>query len=399
MTITEMREKRNKLVGMMDTFLDTHTTDKGTLSAEDDKTYKDMETEVAQLTDSIHRMERREEIEAELSKPTSKPLTGKPMKADGDKAVKTGRASDEYKKALLQAMRTNFRQISNVLQEGIDPQGGYLVPDEYDKRLIDILTEENVMRTLGTNITTSGEHKINIAATKPAAAWIEEGGTLTFGDATFDQIILDAHKLHVAIKVTEELLYDNAFNLENYILTQFGKALSNAEEDAFINGTGVGQPLGILAETGGAQVGVTSASSTKVTADEIINLVYSLKRPYRKNAVFLANDVCVAELRKLKNNNGQYLWQPSLQAGEPDRVLGYKVYTSPYFPVPTAGGTAVAFGDFSYYNIGDRGTRSFAELKELFAGNGMIGFVAKERVDGKLVLPEAIKLLQMKSGS
>lgn len=399
MTITEMREKRNKLVGMMDAFLDTHTTDKGTLSAEDDKTYKDMETEVAQLTDSIHRMERREEIEAELSKPTSKPLTGKPMKADGDKAVKTGRASDEYKKALLQAMRTNFRQISNVLQEGIDPQGGYLVPDEYDKRLIDILTEENIMRTLGTNITTSGEHKINIAATKPAAAWIEEGGTLTFGDATFDQIILDAHKLHVAIKVTEELLYDNAFNLENYILTQFGKALSNAEEDAFINGTGVGQPLGILAETGGAQVGVTSASSTKVTADEIINLVYSLKRPYRKNAVFLANDVCVAELRKLKDNNGQYLWQPSLQAGEPDRVLGYKVYTSPYFPVPTAGGTAVAFGDFSYYNIGDRGTRSFAELKELFAGNGMIGFVAKERVDGKLVLPEAIKLLQMKSGS
>ena len=399
MTITEMREKRNKLVGMMDTFLDTHTTDKGTLSAEDDKTYKDMETEVEQLTDSIHRMERREEIEAELSKPTSKPLTGKPMKADGDKAVKTGRASDEYKKALLQAMRTNFRQISNVLQEGIDPQGGYLVPDEYDKRLIDILTEENVMRTLGTNITTSGEHKINIAATKPAAAWIEEGGTLTFGDATFDQIILDAHKLHVAIKVTEELLYDNAFNLENYILTQFGKALSNAEEDAFINGTGVGQPLGILAETGGAQVGVTTASSTKVTADEIINLVYSLKRPYRKNAVFLANDVCVAELRKLKDNNGQYLWQPSLQAGEPDRVLGYKVYTSPYFPVPTAGGTAVAFGDFSYYNIGDRGTRSFAELKELFAGNGMIGFVAKERVDGKLVLPEAIKLLQMKSGS
>jgi HK97 family phage major capsid protein len=399
MTITEMREKRNKLVGMMDTFLDTHTTDKGTLSAEDDKTYKDMETEVAQLTDSIHRMERREEIEAELSKPTSKPLTGKPMKADVDKAAKTGRASDEYKKALLQAMRTNFRQISNVLQEGIDPQGGYLVPDEYDKRLIDILTEENVMRTLGTNITTSGEHKINIAATKPAAAWIEEGGTLTFGDATFDQIILDAHKLHVAIKVTEELLYDNAFNLENYILTQFGKALSNAEEDAFINGTGIGQPLGILAETGGAQVGVTSASSTKVTADEIINLVYSLKRPYRKNAVFLANDVCVAELRKLKDNNGQYLWQPSLQAGEPDRVLGYKVYTSPYFPVPTAGGTAVAFGDFSYYNIGDRGTRSFAELKELFAGNGMIGFVAKERVDGKLVLPEAIKLLQMKSGS
>ena len=163
---------------------------------------------------------------------------------------------------MLNALRTNFRQISNVLQEGIDANGGYLVPDEYDSRLIQVLNEENVMRSLGTAITTSGEHKINIAATKPAAAWIEEGGALTFGDATFDQIILDAHKLHVAVKVTEELLYDNAFNLENYILEQFGKALANAEEDAFINGTGTGQPLGILAETGGAQVGVPCSLPT-----------------------------------------------------------------------------------------------------------------------------------------
>ena len=271
------------------------------------------------------------------------------------------------------------------------------IESEYDSRLIQVLNEENVMRSLGTAITTSGEHKINIAATKPAAAWIEEGGALTFGDATFDQIILDAHKLHVAVKVTEELLYDNAFNLENYILEQFGKALANAEEDAFINGNGTGQPLGILAETGGAQVGVTTKSSGKVTADEIIDLVYSLKRPYRKNAVVLANDACVAELRKLKDSTGQYLWQPSLQAGEPDRVLGYKVYTSAYFPLPAPGKAAVAFGDFSYYNIGDRGSRSIAELKELFAGNGMVGFVAKERVDGKLILPEAVQILKLKT--
>lgn len=298
---------------------------------------------------------------------------------------------------MLNALRTNFRQISNVLQEGIDANGGYLVPDEYDSRLIQVLNEENVMRSLGTAITTSGEHKINIAATKPAAAWIEEGGALTFGDATFDQIILDAHKLHVAVKVTEELLYDNAFNLENYILEQFGKALANAEEDAFINGTGTGQPLGILAETGGARSRGDNEIFWQSGSRRGNRSGVLLKRPYRKNAVFLANDVCVAELRKLKDSTGQYLWQPSLQAGEPDRVLGYKVYTSAYFPVPAPGKAAVAFGDFSYYNIGDRGSRSIAELKELFAGNGMVGFVAKERVDGKLVLPEAVKLLKMAS--
>ena len=397
MTIHEMREKRAKAWNAAKAFLDSRRNDKGVLSAEDDATYTRMEQEIADLGREIARMERQEAIEAKLAKPVNTPITGKPMGGTGDDKPKTGRGSNAYKAAVLDALRSNFRKVSNVLSEGVDTQGGYLVPEEYDRRLIDVLTEENIMRNLGTNITTSGEHKINIAATKPAAAWIEEGGQLTFGDATFDQIIMDAHKLHVAIKVTEELLYDNAFNLETYIINQFGKALANAEEDAFLNGDGVGKPLGLLATDGGAQVGVSAKSADEITADEIIDLIYSLKRPYRKNAKFITNDQTLAAIRKLKDQTGQYLWQPSLQAGEPDRILGYPVYTSPFFPVITAGVPAIAFGDYSYYNIGDRGTRSFAELKELFAGNGMVGFVAKERVDGKLVLPEAVKLLTMAS--
>ena len=397
MTITELRSKRKTLVETMDGFLEAKKDKNGVLSAEDDAAYRSMETQFDELTREIQRMERRAEIENELSKPVGTPITEKPMNGDNGEKKKTGRASAEYKSAILKALRTNFRQISNVLSEGIDENGGYLVPEEYDRRLIDGLTEENVIRKIASVITTSGEHKINIAATKPAAAWIEEGGSLTFGDATFDQVILDAHKLHVAVKVTEELLYDNAFNLENYLIQQFYKALANAEEDAFINGDGSGKPLGILAATGGAQTGVTTASGTTITADEVIDLVYSLKRPYRKNAKFITNDATLAVIRKLKEGNGAYIWQPSYQAGEPDRLLGYPIYTSAYFPTIEAGKAALAFGDFSYYNIGDRGTRSLQELKELFAGNGLVGFVAKERVDGKLVLPEAIKLLKMKA--
>lgn len=272
----------------------------------------------------------------------------------------------------------------------MDADGGYLVPEEYDDRLIGVLEEENIMRTLGNVITTSGEHKINIAATKPAAAWIEEGGALTFCDATFSQILLDAHKLHVAIKVTEELLYDAAFDLEKYIITEFGKALANAEEDAFLNGTGCGQPLGLFAETGG---GTAALSAASVNADHIMQLVYALKRPYRKSASFIMHDKTVAAIRQLKDNNGMYLWQPALTSGEPDKLLGYDVYTSPFCPEGK-----IAFGDYSYYNIGDRGTRSFSELRELFAGNGMIGFVAKERVDGKLILPEAVQILTITGG-
>lgn len=391
MTIKELIEKRAKVWETAKSFVDTHEDKNGLLSAEDTATYNKMEKEIEDLTAAIDRQQRAAQREADLNKPLNSPLTNKPYKGEQSEK-KSGRATDEYKNAMLSAMRSNFRNISNVLQEGVDADGGYLVPEEYDSRLIDVLEEENIMRSLATRITTSGQHKINIAATKPAAAWIEEGGALSFGDATFDQIYLDAYKLHVAIKVTEELLYDNAFNLENYIITQFGKALGNAEEDAFLNGDGKGKPIGIFDAKGGGNVIGTLTAAIK--SDDMLDLVYGLKRPYRKSSSFIMNDSTLALLRKLKDNNGAYIWQPSYKEGEPDRVLGYAVNTSPYAPT-----NAIAFGDYSYYNIGDRGSRSFAELRELFAGNGMVGFVAKERVDGKLILPEAVQILKLKETS
>ncbi len=387
MTILELREARNKAWQGAKAFVESKRDKDGLLSAEDAKAYADMEKKIKDYSAEIERMEQMEALENELNKPVNTPIVTKPMKADGKDKAKTGRASDEYREGMLKALRSNFKQVSNVLQEGVDADGGYLVPEEYDSRLIQKLEDGNIMRTLGHVITTSGEHKINIAATKPAAAWIEEGGALTFGDATFDQILLDAHKLHVAIKVTEELLYDNAFGLENYIIDEFGKALANAEEDAFLNGSGVGQPLGLFAETGG---GTVAKTVTTLTADDIINLIYSLKRAYRKEASFIVNDQTIATIRTFKDNNGAYMWQPSYQSDEPDKLLGYPVRTSQFAPVD-----AIAFGDYSYYNIGDRGTRSFKQLTELFAGNGMIGYVAKERVDGKLILPEAVQILKI----
>lgn len=385
MTINELREARNKAWQGAKAFVESKRDKDGLLSKEDAAAYDEMEKKIKDYSAEIERMEQMEKIENELNKPVNTPIVTKPMAVNGKE--KTGRASDEYKAGMLMALRTNFKQISNVLQEGVDADGGYLVPEEYDSRLIQTLEEENIMRKLSTRITTSGEHKINIAATKPAAAWIEEGAALTFGDATFSQILLDAHKLHVAIKVTEELLFDNSFGLENYIIDQFGKALANAEEDAFLNGTGVGQPLGLFADKGG---GTVANTVTALTTDAAIGLVYALKRPYRKNASFIINDQLIAQLRTLKDNNGAYMWQPALTAGEPDKFLGYDVYTSQYAP-----SNAIAFGDYKYYNIGDRGTRSFKQLNELFAGNGMIGYVAKERVDGKLILPEAVQILKI----
>nr|DAU83299.1 MAG TPA: major capsid protein [Caudoviricetes sp.] len=392
MSILELYEKRAKAWEAAKAFLDSHTDKDGKLSEEDAAAYDKMEKEVMDYTKSIERLQRQEALDNKLYQPTTSPVKNNPSKPKGKGGF---RATDEYKSSMLTALRTNFRQVSDVLEEGNDANGGYLVPEEYDRRLIDVLDEENIMRTLGTTITTSGEHKINIAATKPAAAWIEEGAAIQFSDATFGQKLLDAHKLHVAIKITDELLYDNAFNLENYIITQFGKALANAEEDAFLNGDGAGKPKGLFPD---AEVGVTTSTGS-ITSDNMIELVYSLKRPYRKNASFIMNDQTIAALRKLKDNNNNYIWQPSYQAGEPDRLLGYTLHTSAFAPKQAAGAKAIAFGDFSYYNIGDRGVRSLQELKELFAGNGMVGYLMKERVDGLLVLPEAVKCLQIKAST
>ena len=387
--ILELRSKRAALWEQTKNFLEEQRDENGLVPAPALEQYDRMTADVQALGAEIKRLEDQMAMDAQLSAPTSAPVQMKPAESR-----KSGNpfATQEYNDAFWNAMRGNFtNDVATGLSVGTDEKGGYTVPDEFERKLVQALEENNIFRNLAHIIRTqSGTRTIPVAAEYGSASWIEEGGALSFGDATFSQILLDAHKLHVAIKVTEELLYDAAFNLEGYIIDQFGKALANAEEDAFLNGTGRGQPLGLFAETGG---GTPALSAASISADHIMQLIYALKRPYRKSARFIMHDKVIAAIRQLKDNNGVYLWQPALTSGEPDKLLGYDVYTSPFCPEGK-----IAFGDFSYYNIGDRGTRSFSELRELFAGNGMIGYVAKERVDGKLILPEAVQILTITGG-
>ena len=178
---------------------------------------------------------------------------------------------------------------------------------------------------------------------------------------------------------------------------EFTRRIGDKEEDAFLSGNGTHKPTGILNAAGGAQVGVTAASATAVTADEIIDLFHSLKTPYRKNAIWILNDSTVKAIRKLKSGNGEYLWQPALRDGEVNTILGRPYFTSAFAPDIEAGAKVMAFGDFNYYWIGDRQGISFKRLNELYAGNGQVGFLASKRLDGKLVLPEAVQVLQMKA--
>ena len=401
MTILELREKRAKAWEAAKAFLDSHRNEKGVLSVEDDASYSRMEQEITDLGKEISRLERQEAFEKELSQPVNMPLIGRPAAGSQGKE-KTGRASDEYRQNFWNMMRskTPMPQVVNALQIGTDSEGGYLVPDEYERTLVEALEEENVFRQLAKVIrTSSGDRKIPVVATKGTASWIDEEGAYLESDDSFGQVSIGAYKVGTMIKVSEELLNDSVFDLEAYISREFARRIGAKEEEAFFTGDGSGKPLGVLAATGGAETGVTAASATAITADELIDLFYSLKAPYRRNAVWVLNDSTIKAIRKLKDNQGQYLWQPSLTAGAPDLLLGKPVRTSAYMPAIAADAKTVAFGDFSYYWIADRQGRSFKRLNELYAATGQVGFLASQRVDGKLVLPEAIKVLAQKAGA
>ena len=396
--IQELREKRAKAWDATKAFLDTKRGSDGLLAAEDVATYEKMEADVVNLGKEIDRLERQAAMDAELNKPIADPLTSKPAQSTTDQ--KTGRASDAYKKAFWNAIRSkNPRpEILNSLVEGTDSEGGYLVPDEFEKTLVQKLTEANVLRPLCHVIQTSyGDRKIPVVASKGTADWVDEEGTYPLSDDTFSQVILGAYKLATMIKVSEELLSDSVFDIETYVSAQFGKRIGDKEEDAFLNGNGVSKPIGILNTTGGAELGVTTAGATAITGDELIDLVYSLRAPYRKSAVFVLNDTTVKLLRKLKDGEGQYLWRPGITENAPDTILGHRIVTSEFMPGVSAGNKSIAFGDFSYYWIADRQGRTFKRLNELYATTGQIGFLASQRLDGKLILPEAIKVLQQKA--
>jgi len=396
--ILDLMEKRAKAWQAAKNYLDTKSKD-GMLSAEDAEVYDRMETDVVNMGKEVARLKRQEDLDRELAMATSKPIVEKPQ-APIDEDAPSGLASKQYAKAFWKVMRSKNpgHEVLNALTIGTDTEGGYLVPDEFEHTLVKALEENNIFRQLADVITTaSGDKKIPVVASHGSASWLEEGASVPESNEVFGQVSIGAFKLGTMIKISDELLNDSAFNIESYIAEEFGRRVGTKEEEAFFVGDGTGKPTGIFDVASNAEVSVTANSATAITFDEAMDLYYSLRSPYRKKAVFVMNEATVKAFRKLKDGNGQYLWQPSLTAETPDTILNRPIYTSSYIPALAAGIKGIGFGDLSYYWVADRQGRSFHRLNELFAVNGQVGFMSTQRVDGKLVLPEAFKILQMKT--
>ena len=407
--ILELRNKRNALWEQTKNFLEEHRGENGMVEASAVEQYERMQADVKALGDEIKRLEDQLEIDAQLSAPTSTPVQTAPMANKKTRMT----ATDEYSKAFWDYMRgrgsaaiLDTMSINGGSPAGSD--GGFLVPDEFERQLIQGLEENNVMRNLGHVIrTASGVRTIPVAMDNGEASWVEEGNAISGVDPSFSVQTLSSYKLADLLKVTNELLSDSAFDIGAYIAQRFGARFGNAEEKAFLVGKGQSlnpavtpsEPTGILTTL--STPSVTTDDATTITFDDIFKLYYALRSPYRRNAKFLCSDTAILHLMTLKDGKGDYIWKPSLEIGRPDTLLGHEIYTSVYMPGLTGtaatdeGKKVVLFGDFQYYWIADRQNRTLTRLTERYAEYDQTGFRCTQRVDGKLILPEAMKVLAM----
>jgi HK97 family phage major capsid protein len=236
--------------------------------------------------------------------------------------------------------------------------------------------------------------EIPFATAHTQAYLVAEGAPFTASTPAFDKKVMKAYKVGALAYITHEAMQDMFLDMEAWIREDFGTAFADLEEEHFLTGAGTTMPSGLIPN---AALGVTAAAAAALTADELLDLMYSVNQKYRSSGVWLMNDSTVLKIRKLKGSDGQYLWQPSIQDGQPDRLLSRPLYTSDTMPEATAGNAAVLFGDFKRYRILDRKGLYFQRLNEIAATSGQVGFLAYRRYDAALLNTDAVKKLVMKS--
>ena len=321
---------------------------------------------------------RLEEMEAQWS--------GK--KADPSAEAKKQAAA--YNAAFWEHVHTGMPQ--NGLKAGSDGAGGYLVPDTYDTELVQALAEKNVIRQIAKVIPTTQRMHIPAANGIGDAAWIREGEPWGINEADFGEVVLDAYKLATSIRVSDEMLEDGGVDIEEYIRKIYAERIGEAEEDAFVRGNGKGKPLGLIYQ---APMGAISELEGDITLDDILNLEYSVKQAYRDNAVWLMSEDAYHKLRRIPHYDGRPLWNPNLKEGEPEYLFGHRIYICKSMDDVAPSSIPVMFGDFRFFWIGDRGKRVIKRLVERYADRGQVAFITTERVDAKLVMPDAVKYLKI----
>jgi len=271
-----------------------------------------------------------------------------------------------------------------------DVTGGYVSPIEFRARLIELLTEISPIRQIASveTIGGSGVEFPKEGSDTVTAAWPDE--TLVAGDYKFAMEKFEPFELRALVTPKRTLLEDAAFNVEAYIQRKTAEKFAKKEGLAFITGNAVSKPEGLL--TNPNIPFVKSGDASNLTADGIIKLIYDLPAYYARNAKFVMKRSTILDVRLFKDKNDQYLWQPSYQAGQPTTLLGYPIIEAVDMPAVASDSFPILFGDFQAgYMIVDRADVVMQRLLEVYATQGLVGFLFWKRVDAQVILAEALR--------
>ena len=285
-----------------------------------------------------------------------------------------------------------YGETSLFLRNESNTIAGYLLPEEFEKKLINAINSIGVIRGLCTEVKTERDRFLPIVNGHGQPQWVPEGGAAPLVKDTFDRVVLDSHTLAATIRVTNELLKESAIDIEQYLADTFAERMAPMEEAAFVAGDGVDKPTGLILQ---AKVGCATADAGNVSIDDVLNLIFSVPAKHRRNGVLLMNDTTLLHLYKLCSAQGPNLWFGKTNDGKDDTFFGMRIARCAAMPEMASGNMPILFGDFRKVFINDQGERGIRRILELYALNDHVGFLIGERVDVKLAVPDAVKGLKV----
>ncbi|MEU9894240.1 phage major capsid protein [Streptomyces phaeochromogenes] len=387
--IKALQEKRANVWEQTKELLDTAEGEKRDLTAEEETKYQALNADIdkidVRVKDLTEAAQRTKDAEAAFSDLLVKPQE-QPRKADDKDSELRRWARGEVRGIdVSKPEGVAFRD----LVKGTATAGGNTVPTTFYGQLMAHLIEVSGLMMAGPTVlsTASGETiEIPVTTAHSTATLTAEAGTLTESDPAFAKRTLGAYKYGVLLQASTELLTDTGVDLEGYLAMQAGRALGNAFGVHAITGDGSSKPSGVITL---ASAGVTGGTAVvgAFTADNLIDLYYSVIAPYRNSTScgWLMRDSTLGAARKLKDGQGQYLWQPSLQVGAPDTLLSKPVHTDPNVAAPALSAKSVAFGDFAQYFVRLAGGVRFERSDDYAFNSDLVTFRAIIRADGLLV--------------
>ena len=283
------------------------------------------------------------------------------------------------------------------LSTAVNSDGGYLVDPQTSDRVKSVLNATASIRAIASVVHVEAtSYDVLVDHSDVGTGWATETSTVTEGATPqIDRITIPLHELSALPKASQRLLDDSAFDIEGWLAGRIADKFARAEAASFVNGDGIDKPKGFLAHTAvddaiwawGNLGYVPTGVDGDVTAESIIDVVYALGAEYRANAAFVMNSKTAGLVRKLKDNDGRFLWSDGLAAGQPATLMGYPVLVAEDMPDASTDGHAIAFGDFAAgYTV--------AESPDPFSAKPHVLFYVTKRVGGDVSDFAAIKLLK-----